>query len=134
MSAYESFHCITHFKTHYSSSHLHCILQDRLDGDIHSHSRTPKAYSNDEERKEAFVGKIREALNLMRNQLFEVCLVSLEPKMLLLFFAGFWHPRTPTYREEYFAVVGKILIFKYTAHKGLPKSMQRIAERSLRVE
>lgn len=52
---------------------MHCILQDRLDGDIHSHSRTPKAYSNDEERKEAFVGKIREALNLMRNQLFEVC-------------------------------------------------------------
>ncbi|XP_020627478.1 transcription elongation factor SPT6-like [Orbicella faveolata] len=51
---------------------MHCILQDRLDGDIHSHSRTPKAYSNDEERKEAFVGKIREALNLMRNQLFEV--------------------------------------------------------------
>ena len=62
---------------------MHCILQDRLDGDIHSHSRTPKAYSNDEERKEAFVGKIREALNLMRNQLFEVCSANRRPAMLL---------------------------------------------------
>jgi len=61
---------------------MHCTLQDRLDGDIHSHSRTPKAYSNDEERKEAFVGKIREALNLMRNQLFEVCSVSLRPRVV----------------------------------------------------
>ena len=64
---------------------MHCILQDRLDGDIHSHSRTPKAYSNDEERKEAFVGKIREALNLMRNQLFEVCSCNLWSKRLLYF-------------------------------------------------
>lgn len=38
--------------------------QDPLDGDAHSHAKTPKPYSA--------VAKIREALNLMRNHLYEV--------------------------------------------------------------
>ena len=39
----------------------------------------------------------------------------------------------PAYREENFAVAGKISIFENTARKGLPKSTQRIAENSLGV-
>ena len=45
------------------------------------------------------------------------------------------HPTSPrVYREENFAVAGKISIFENTARKGLPKSTQRIAESSLGVE
>ena len=37
----------------------------------------------------------------------------------------------PAYREENFAVAGKLSIFENTARKGLPKSTQMIAENSL---
>ena len=37
----------------------------------------------------------------------------------------------PAYREDNLALAGKILIFENMACKGLPKSMQRIAENLL---
>ena len=40
----------------------------------------------------------------------------------------------PACRKENFAMTGKISIFENTGRKGLLKSMQKIAENSLRVK
>ena len=59
--------------------------QDLLDKDLHPHSKVPKPYSA--------VAKIREALNLMRKQFFEVCIVQILVIVFPLTFLPFLNQR-----------------------------------------